>query len=181
MAEIQSMEDSKFFSLATSKILDVQLRASPQERSDMKASYTRFVEQLDPDVAPNFQEAARLSNYDLYCTLRMNDIEGFKPQAIAVLRLDQAHALSPAQVLHLAEEKSKIYLDIDDDTRDTLIQSRQAWIETMDDDIGDAFDADMDTYSNWDLYAEHRVNGFPLLERENQLQMSARRSQTRSM
>lgn len=64
-----------------------------------------------------------------------------------------------------------IVLDVSDEQRDEMVRSHQAWVETLDEDLRDGIDWTVETRSDWDLYAELRMNGVEF-ERVSQAEMA---------
>ena len=102
--------------------------------------------------------ASEMSNATLYLMLRFNEIAFERLPGPVVLSFDDAEAMDDDAIMALAEAGGA-ELKIDDRRRNELLKNHRAWVEELDDDVREAFDGASAARSDWDIYAEVRING----------------------
>lgn len=68
-------------------------------------------------------------------------------------------------------EKARPALYAEEEQRTLMVDAHKRWVATLDDDIRDGVDWNTISHSNWDLYAELRMNGVEF-ERSASMAMS---------
>lgn len=90
---------------------------------------------------------------------------------MATFTVNELDAMADDELYVFIDRARGIVLDVDEEQRDEMIRSHQAWVETLDEDLRDGIDWTVETRSDWDLYAELRVNGVEF-ERVSQPEMA---------
>lgn len=76
-----------------------------------------------------------------------------------VFAINQLDMLSDASFYDVVENGRCISLATTEEQRDAMIISHEAWSATLDEDIREGVDWETTARSDWDLYADLRMNG----------------------
>lgn len=87
------------------------------------------------------------------------------------LTINELDAMADDDLYVFIDRARGIVLEVDEEQRDEMVRSHQAWVETLGEDLRDGIDWTVETRSDWDLYAELRVNGVEF-ERVSQPEMA---------
>ncbi|MNU37774.1 hypothetical protein D3C71_264320 [compost metagenome] len=90
---------------------------------------------------------------------------------MATFTINELDAMADDELYVFIDRARGIVLEVDEEQRDEMVRSHQAWVETLDEDLRDGIDWTVETRSDWDLYAELRVNGVEF-ERVSQPEMA---------
>lgn len=90
---------------------------------------------------------------------------------MATFTINELDAMADDELYVFIDRARGIVLDVDEEQRDEMVRSHQAWVETLEEDLRDGIDWTVETRSDWDLYAELRVNGVEF-ERVSQPEMA---------
>lgn len=90
---------------------------------------------------------------------------------MATFTINELDAMTDDELYGFIDRARGIVLDVDEEQREEMVRSHQAWVETLDEDLCDGVDWTVETRSDWDLYAELRVNGVEF-ERVSQPEMA---------
>lgn len=87
------------------------------------------------------------------------------------LTINELDAMADDELYVFIDQTRGIVLEVNEEQRDEMIRTHQAWVETLEEDLRDGIDWTVETRSDWDLYAELRVNGVEF-ERVSQTEMA---------
>lgn len=87
------------------------------------------------------------------------------------LTINELDAMADDELYVFIDQTRGIVLEVNEEQRDEMIRTHQAWVETLEEDLRDGVDWTVETRSDWDLYAELRVNGVEF-ERVSQPEMA---------
>jgi hypothetical protein len=87
------------------------------------------------------------------------------------LTINELDAMADENFYVFIDRARGVVLEVDEEQRDEMIRSHEAWVETLDEDLRDGVDWTVETRSDWDLYAELRMNGVEF-ERVSQPEMA---------
>jgi hypothetical protein len=87
------------------------------------------------------------------------------------LTINELDAMADEEFYVFIDRARGVVLEVDEGQRDEMIRSHEAWVETLDEDLRDGIDWTVATRSDWDLYAELRMNGIQF-ERVSQPEMA---------
>ena len=72
---------------------------------------------------------------------------------------DDLDSMTDEELVDVVENGRGIRLQTASEQRDAMVSAHEAWVPSLDDDLRDGIDWETATRSNWDLYAELRMNG----------------------
>jgi KaiC/GvpD/RAD55 family RecA-like ATPase len=75
------------------------------------------------------------------------------------LTINELDAMTDEDFHVFLDRGRAIVLDASEEQRGEMVNSHEAWVETLDEDLRDGIDWTVETRSDWDLYAELRMNG----------------------
>lgn len=87
------------------------------------------------------------------------------------LTINELDAMADDELYVFIDSGRGIVLEVDEEQREEMVRSHQAWVETLEEDLRDGIDWTVETRSDWDLYVELRVNGVEF-ERVSQPEMA---------
>lgn len=162
ISELDAISDEIIHELDINAPIRVDLLLGQEQREIIIEAHANWVATLDSDVreSADWTSPSR-SNFDLYSELRVNGVDFQRLPGATEFTVEEIDAMDDDTVYALAN-KGDIDLRMDDSRRDSLLRARADWIETLDDDIRDAFLTPEEELTNWDLYSEVRINGIPV-------------------
>jgi hypothetical protein len=73
--------------------------------------------------------------------------------------INELDAMADEEFYVFLERARGVVLDVTEEQRNEMVRSHTEWVETLEDDLRDGIDWTVETRSDWDLYAELRMNG----------------------
>ncbi len=75
------------------------------------------------------------------------------------LSINELDALADEEFYPFLDRARGVVLEVPEVQRDEMVKAHRAWVDTLDEDLRDGVDWTVETRSDWDLYAELRMNG----------------------
>jgi hypothetical protein len=73
--------------------------------------------------------------------------------------INELDAMADEEFYVFLDRARGVVLDVSEEQHDEMVRSHTEWVETLEDDLRDGIDWTVETRSDWDLYAELRMNG----------------------
>jgi hypothetical protein len=163
MTELDSLSQGSLDRLITlGNEFPLELRVSAAQRAVLVSAFQELCSVVREShwLRSNPRDTAEMSNFDLYLTLRFNGHDFQRLPTPRAMTLEEADILTDDEIIQLTE-RGRGVLSLSDHERSQYLQARSAWIETLDEERAEAFSIDDGTASDWNLYAEARINGIP--------------------
>jgi hypothetical protein len=82
-----------------------------------------------------------------------------RSNAMRTVTIDELDTMSDDEFYVFVDSAGGMTLETSGGQRDEMMAAHKEWVETLDSDIRDGVDWETATRSDWDLYAELRING----------------------
>jgi hypothetical protein len=163
ITELDRLSEKDIHSLCAIDAIRVELQTGVSQRSTMVCAHSGWVRTLEQEAleSADWNSSIR-SNFDLYAELRINGVAFDRIPPAPIFMIDDVEEMTDEQIIAISEEGG-LELDMSDIRRDVMLRAHAAWVETLSQDLREAYQSGSASRSNWELYSEMRINGIPPL------------------
>lgn len=86
-------------------------------------------------------------------------VSNARENEMRTVTIDELDGMSDDEFYVFVGRARGIVLEVSTEQRDLMVTAHGDWVETLNEELREDVDWDTATHSNWDLYAELRING----------------------